>query len=120
MTPHIVGLIILGIIAILGGFTFLGVLLYRMDNLSQQYEQYFTDMYYTVKDFKSFLDNLMNMNILVMDDTVFDLVEKTKNFKNQIEEIASNNYFLFNELGLEIESDKEEAKRPRTFFRHAD
>ncbi len=86
----------------------LGFIVYKQNYLLRQYELFFKEFAEKIKDFTIFLNSILKMNILYFDDTIFELVDKVKQMKNDLLIMIQNNKVLFDEIDMtEIEQDED-------------
>lgn len=103
--------LIIIIVLLFGALGLCIFLLYRLNKLSNRYEQYFLDLNETISSYRKFLDDLMGMNILYYDETIYELVEKTKQLKLEVTEILEN----FEDLTEYIYPEKTEEEKKEEF-----
>lgn len=84
----------------------LSYILYRQHLLLSTYEIFFKLHAEKIKDFMSFLNSILKMNIMYFDDTIFELVEKVKLMKNDLYDLIVNNPILFDEIDMDLEKEK--------------
>jgi len=86
---------------------FLVFLCYRLHSLSKKYEDYYKNVYTIFSEYKKLLDSLFELNIMYYDDTIYEFIQKTKEYREQVKEVMEE----FIELQEFLDHEPEETPK---------